>query len=180
MIDALLKLDLELSNRMRLEENRTLLRRAAAFFAHSGDSWFWLAGLLIIWMFTVGIWHQRAALMAGAIVIQAVTVIIIKFIIRRRRPEGEWGEIYRKTDPHSFPSGHAVRAVMLVVMAWGLEISPLNWILLFWAPLVSYARIALGLHYVIDVVFGWLMGVILAVLMLHMSPLFMQWFSWVF
>ncbi len=43
----------------------------------------------------------------GLLFALAVIVLAIKFSIRRRRPEGEWGAMYRKTDPHSFPSGHA-------------------------------------------------------------------------
>ena len=55
-----------------------------------------------------------------AIVGLAVLVMAIKFTIRRRRPDGEWGGLYRSTDPHSFPSGHAARAVLIAVLAIGL------------------------------------------------------------
>ena len=47
----------------------------------------------------------------------AALVLVLKFLIRRRRPEGEWGGIYRQTDPHSFPSGHAARSVLIAVLA---------------------------------------------------------------
>lgn len=180
MFDKLSKLDFSITEKTQLPENKLFLRKFAAFFAHSGDSWFWLAGLLMIWIFSQGRWRQLAAIFAGAILIQATLVILIKFLIRRRRPEGSWGEVYRKTDPHSFPSGHAVRAVMLAIMAWGLQIFPLYWILIFWAPLVSYARVALGLHYVIDVVAGWILGILLAFAILTYYPVFMQWFPWFF
>ena len=49
----------------------------------------------------------------------AVMVLLIKFRIRRQRPVGEWGRIYRNTDPHSFPSGHAARAFLIATIAAG-------------------------------------------------------------
>ncbi|MDP2964725.1 MAG: phosphatase PAP2 family protein [Pelolinea sp.] len=174
MIDAILRIDHKLSARLLIPQENKFLRSAAAFFAHSGDSWFWVAGLFIIWLAAKGFWHATAALLAGSIVFQACFVLAIKFLIRRRRPEGEWGEIYRKTDPHSFPSGHAVRACMLAVMVWGLHLYPLCWILTIWAPLVSLARVALGVHYLVDVAAGWLLGILIAVTMLQLYPLFVH------
>jgi undecaprenyl-diphosphatase len=50
----------------------------------------------------------------------AAMVLGIKFLVRRKRPEGEWGQIYRNTDPHSFPSGHAARAFLIAVIASAL------------------------------------------------------------
>ncbi len=174
MINKLLVVDHQLSARLLIPSEHKFLRKVAAFFAHSGDSWFWVAGLFIVWLSTKGLWHSVSALMAGAIIFQACFVLAIKFLIRRQRPEGNWGEIYRKTDPHSFPSGHAVRAFMLAVMAWGLNLNPLCWILTFWAPLVSLARVALGVHYLVDVVAGLILGILIAIVMVQLFPLFVQ------
>jgi undecaprenyl-diphosphatase len=180
MLGQLLELDRKLSQKFLLPEDSTLLRQMAAFFAHSGDSWFWLAGLFVIWLVAKGNTRSLAALFAGAILIQAALVLAIKFLIRRRRPEGDWGELYRKADPHSFPSGHAVRAVMLALMAWQLGVAPLNLILAIWAPLVSFARVALGLHFLVDILAGWLLGIALALSIVQAWPLFIAIFPWVF
>ncbi len=174
MINFFLDLDHKISAQLLIPIEKIFLRNAAAFLAHSGDSWFWVAGLFIMWLTSRGIWHATSALFAGAIVFQACFVLAIKFLIRRQRPEGEWGKIYRKTDPHSFPSGHAVRACMLAVMAWGLNLNPLYWILTIWAPLMSLARIALGVHYLIDVIAGWILGFLIAIAMLQLYPLFVK------
>ena len=180
MLNKFLEFDHRLSAKMRLPPEQKALRSAAAFFAHSGDSWFWVAGLFLVWLFTKGDWHKHSALFAGAIIIQASLVLAIKFLIRRQRPDGQWGDIYRKTDPNSFPSGHAVRAVMLAILAWGLHISPLNWILTLWAPLVSLARVSLGVHYLVDILAGWLLGILIAIAILNAQPFFFQLFPYVF
>ena len=180
MIKKLLEIDHQLSAHLQLPGEKAFLRSAAVFFAHSGDSWFWVAGLFIIWLFTKGDWHKYSVLFAGAIIIQASLVLAIKFLIKRQRPEGQWGEIYRKTDPNSFPSGHAVRAVMLAALAWGFHLSPLNWTLTIWAPLVSLARVSLGVHFLVDIVAGWLLGILIAVLFIQATPFFISIFPFAF
>ena len=63
---------------------------------------------------------------------------------------------------------------MLAVMAWGFNLSPLCWILTIWAPLVSLARVALGVHYLVDVVAGWILGILIALAMLQLYPFIAQ------
>ncbi len=169
-MDNLLALDIRLSSKLRLAENSGGLRRLAILFAHSGDSWFWFGGLGLLWYFGVDIWKQRAVSMMIAILLTALIVMIIKFSVRRRRPEGEWGSIYRITDPHSFPSGHAARAAMLAVMALGLGPTWFGIMLLVWAPLVIVARVAMGVHYLSDVIAGAVLGMIIGIVMLNLLP----------
>lgn len=154
MLARVLAWDRRLTARLRIAERPGLLRRLAALFAHSGDSWFWGAGLALLWAFGPGPWRWRAGVLLVSILVTAVLVLLIKFTVRRRRPEGEWGSVYRNTDPHSFPSGHAVRAVMLAVAAWGIAPWPFALALTLWAPLVVLARVAMGVHYLSDVVAG--------------------------
>jgi len=161
-----LELDARLSRQLRVAENPGLLRTWNAFLAHSGDSWFMLLGLLVVWLLGTPYWRERAVIMAVAIVITALVVMAIKFTVRRSRPEGEWGSIYRSTDPHSFPSGHAARAAMLAVLALGLGPVWFAVVLLVWAPLVALARVAMGLHYLSDALAGVLIGVMIAVVFL--------------
>lgn len=157
-MERLLELDARLSARLRVAEQPGLLRRLAIFFGHSGDSWFWAAGLLaLIWRGSQE-WRQMAWTFLLGIALTAVVVMAIKFSVRRRRPEGEWGKIYRKADPHSFPSGHAARALMLAVLGLALGPAWFATLLAVWAPLVGLARVATGLHFVSDVLVGWLLG----------------------
>jgi membrane-associated phospholipid phosphatase len=155
-----LQLDAAWSQAVRLQDGQRLLRGVAAVLAHSGDSWFWALGLLIVLgsgSAEARLWSLRALI---SIAVLAVVVLSIKLLIRRRRPEGEWGRIYRATDPHSFPSGHAARSFLLAVLAasWGPAWLAIG--LIVWAPLVSLARVAMGLHYVSDVVGGAILGLL--------------------
>jgi membrane-associated phospholipid phosphatase len=171
LITSITQFDMDFSRRLRLRPEQRGWWQLASFLAHSGDSWFWMAGLGIIWLFGNRDWHNRAAMLAISIVVQAITVLAIKFTVKRRRPEGEWGAIYRNTDPHSFPSGHAARALLLVVMAWAMGPEWFRWAVLVWAPLVSLARVLMGVHYISDVLAGWVTGVLIAVIFLQFQPL---------
>ena len=166
----LLALDNQYSEQLGVAEKPGLLRNLAILFAHSGDSWFWLLGLVILWVVGSDYWKLRALVMISGIILTAVIVFTIKFVVRRQRPEGKWGGIYRKTDPHSFPSGHATRAVMLTVLALGLGPAWFGLLLAVWSPLVVLARVAMGVHYLSDVIAGILLGCITGVLVLYLSP----------
>lgn len=157
----MIELDLRLSEKMRIAEKPGLLRTLAAVLAHSGDSWFWLAGLGLIWWLGSVYWKERALILIVSILVTAVVVFAVKLLVRRKRPEGEWGKFYRSTDPHSFPSGHAVRAVMLAVVVLGLGPLWLGMVLLVWAPLVGLARVAMGVHYLSDVIAGMVLGLVI-------------------
>jgi membrane-associated phospholipid phosphatase len=152
--------DKSLSSLLRIAEKPGRMRGLAAFLAHSGDSWYWFLGLALVWLMGDPVWKYRAAVMVIGIFGTAVVVILIKFTVRRRRPAGEWGEIYRRTDPNSFPSGHAARAALLAVLAVGLGPTWLGLSLLLWAPLISLARVAMGVHYASDVLAGIFIGMI--------------------
>ena len=90
----------------------------------------------------------------------------MKFLIRRQRPEGEWGSIYRRTDPHSFPSGHAARATMLAMLVVVLSPAWLVPIILIWAPLVTLSRVAMDLHYLSDALVGAVLGIMVGIAMM--------------
>jgi len=164
MLRRIQELDDRFAGASQTSEQPNFIRALAVVLAHSGDSWFWLIGLGLLWWLGAGEWKQLALVMIIGIVITAVVVLVIKFTVRRSRPQGEWGQIYRSTDPHSFPSGHAARSTMLAVVALGIGPLWLGLALLIWAPLVGLARIILGVHYPSDILAGMVLGLILGVL----------------
>jgi len=173
-VKQLLKKDVQMTRSLLISQDNHLFVWVLKFFAHSGDSWFWLGGLLIVWFFSEDAWRQRAFFLGVGLVFMAAAVIFLKFSIRRPRPEGEWGKIYRITDPHSFPSGHAARSAALAVI--GLAVGP-TWFgiaLTLWAPWVGLSRVALGIHYLSDVVVGWGVGALMGAVALALYPLASQ------
>jgi undecaprenyl-diphosphatase len=172
--------DEEITWKIRLKEENNRFKPIASFFAHSGDSWFILIALFILWLFTRDQNHQNAALAAGAVLILAFLVLGIKFLIRRPRPEGEWGAVYRNVDPHSFPSGHAARVALLAVLAFSFHTPILGGILVIWGLLVCLARIWMGVHYLSDILAGILLGVVYGLLFTLAIPWFVAVIPWVF
>jgi undecaprenyl-diphosphatase len=175
----ILDLDARYSNNLRLAENPGALRTFAIFLAHSGDSWFWIIAIILVWFTANPYWKSRALILGGSILVTAFLVFVIKFTVRRRRPEGDWGEIYRTADPHSFPSGHAARAFLLAILAIGLGPTWFAIILVIWAPLVGLARVAMGIHYVSDVLAGALIGISMGLVNYNLVPVVINYLtSW--
>ena len=173
-IDRIQKVDEEISAHIVLRNENGLAHKLIALIGHSCDSWYWLIGLTLVWVFTRGTVRTTAILWGFSLGVLAVFVLGIKFLLRRPRPEGEWGSIYRVTDPHSFPSGHAARAMTIAFMALQFQ-NPLWFIGLFvWAILVGYSRVALRLHYFSDILVGWLVGAVSGILALRFLPVFIQ------
>lgn len=176
-MNSILELDARLSRQMRVAEKPGALRAIAIFFAHSGDSWFWGLALILLWFFSNSFWKEWAVVEAVGIGLLVFLVMGIKFLVRRKRPEGEWGGIYRNTDPHSFPSGHAARAFLIAMI--GMVLGP-PWLaiaLWIWAPLVALARVAMGVHYVSDIVAGGALGVVVALIGLQVYKPILIWVS---
>ncbi len=173
---SLLELDARFSDKLRVAEKPGILRNITIFLAHSGDSWFWTLALIIGWFLSNSMWKRWEVVEFFGILGLAGVVLAIKFLVRRKRPEGEWGGIYRSTDPHSFPSGHAARAFLIAVVASAL--APPWWLVLLlwvWAPLVSLARVAMGVHYLSDVIAGAILGAVVAIIGLQIYPPMVDW-----
>jgi membrane-associated phospholipid phosphatase len=158
MLERLLVLDSRWTAALRVADKPGFLRGFFSVLAHSGDSWFWLVGLILAVWLGSGQWRSLALAMIAGVLVTAVLVFLIKFIVRRERPKGEWGNIYRRTDPHSFPSGHAARAAMLAMLALSFGPPWLGAFLVVWALLVALARVAMGVHYLSDVAAGVVLG----------------------
>lgn len=169
-IEKLLRADDAITKRLVLPENQKLGYTLAKLISMSCDSWYWLVGLLAIWIFGREPWRESALLTALAIVLLIVLVLGIKYLVKRQRPEGDWGQIYRMLDPHSFPSGHAARAILIALLGFYFRLGWVAVLLVVWALLVGWSRIALRLHYLIDVVSGWVIGAITTVIAILLFP----------
>lgn len=172
--------DIQKTNDLRIDPSSKIIWRLSTIIAHSGDSWYCLLVLFLIWLFAKNEWRTISAALGGGTFLLAIVIILLKFSIKRKRPDGEWGEIYRNTDPHSFPSGHATRVFFLASMAWGIAPLWFAILLTIWAPLVSLSRIQTGLHYLSDVIAGAVLGWVSGKIALLILPFFIQLLPWAF
>jgi membrane-associated phospholipid phosphatase len=165
-IRSLLEFDARASAKVNLSQRHGPIRNVLRFLAHSGDSWFMIPVMGLIWLAGDGFWKWRMLVMFLAMCVTALVAVGLKRLIGRSRPDGNWGLIYRSTDPHSFPSGHAARLVMLAVFSLGFGPAGFCALLFIWAPLVAFARVAMGVHYLSDVAGGAALGIVFGIVFL--------------
>lgn len=135
--------------------------RWLAAVAHSGDSPWWLLGGGLLWWRGQGerrAWGRRIVLTTLA---AGAASGLAKALVRRRRPAGRARILYLEFDRHSFPSGHATRAGALAVTLgagmsrWGRAA------LVLWGALVGTSRVLLGIHFIGDIVGGFVLGALI-------------------
>ncbi len=167
-MQRLVDFDQQVSACLAIPREARLLRLLALIAAHSGNSPFWLTGAVVaIWRGN-GIWRDLGwRVLIGTLAAGAVTTIC-KWIFHRQRPpeHGTGRGFYTWFDRHAFPSGHAGRSACLVVLLaplcppWG------SVLLTFWAGLVGLARVMLQVHFISDILGGWVVGLLIGIALL--------------
>lgn len=93
-----------------------------------------------------------------------IVISVIKAYVRRRRPTDNESDMFLTVGPDkfSFPSGHASRASYIshfFISAFEAS-TVLTLPLLLWSTSVCVSRILLQRHHVLDVVFGFFLGIV--------------------
>jgi membrane-associated phospholipid phosphatase len=166
-------IDQALTRPLTLPPENRFSRFVALGLAHSGDSFIWAALAAAAWLLGGTEWKNRAIVTFAGLVLAEIVVILVKTLIRRRRPPGDAGRIYRKADPFSFPSGHAARAAMLCLLAGQMGPPAVFIAIAIWSPFMVLSRVAIGIHYVFDVCAGVVLGCALTALLWALVPLFL-------
>ncbi len=168
-INRLEVLDRRWSQALRVD-NHPPAKIIAAIAAHFGDGPLWL----LLWAAAAIIfppprrWQVLLWLLAS--LVAAIVTYSIKFTIKRPRPREIDGFYSKGYDRHAFPSGHATRMGSLPI--FGAWIFP-QYAALFWfiSLICIWARAALGVHYLGDVVVGWIIGASVSLLLIFLFPL---------
>ena len=164
LLDVLTGLDETYSTRTALKEDQLSaghpLFWLAHIGAHLGDSVLWLLVTLFLWRQSRGSQRKRSTLVGWILSFAGglLGTMLVKQAVRRPRP-GSGRFLYAAgADAHSFPSGHGVRCG--VILTWASAFWPgagkLAPLLVLW---ISWARVALNIHYIGDIVAGFLLGV---------------------
>ena len=160
----------------------TVIMVSFKIFSHVGSFVFWLglAGLLyILDIYELSFWIYASCLNGGLITLP------IKLLIKRDRPfisKNIGCKIIKKDifilNKHtSFPSGHSVyycSCSLILLMTLGYW-----WIYVLIIPfafLVGYTRINLGAHFPFDVIIGFILGILIAILTWFLFPIYLPHF----
>jgi len=156
-LSRLVALDNSLSVRLTLTEETGLRRTIAVLGAHLGDGplWFVIA-IIAFWLGDEATRHV-VLLTAVATSVAGLLTTALKFLTRRGRPREMAGFYSTKYDRYSFPSGHATRVACLATV---FSHQFPCWAVVFYALalFVALCRVALGIHYLSDVLVGLAVG----------------------
>ncbi|MEU6756682.1 phosphatase PAP2 family protein [Streptomyces sp. NPDC046685] len=113
--------------------------------------------------------RERALRVAVATVVATVVQQGVKALVGRERPV--WSDPVDSAHYAAYPSGHALTATVVCgLLLWLLPRPAPAWAPVAWAVAavsvlgVGFTRIYLGVHWLSDVVAGWLLGVTLVAL----------------
>jgi len=140
-------------------KNFTVLLRILSFF---GRETIWLL-LMVFYLF---IWYDSVlfAHIGGTFLLGLAFIVPIKKIFKRSRPFETLKNIKileRKPTSRSFPSWHAYNVISQgLIIGYLLNSIVFTIIIVFFAIIVSFSRIQLGVHYPSDVIVGYLIGII--------------------
>lgn len=140
-------------------------------------AWAVICGLLYVFGGEKG---KNVAIVAlAALLVSNVIVYLLKFIIAEPRPFIALPNVdllVSESEPFSFPSGHTASsfaATVVIGLKYKFNLKGKNhrliYPLLTFAGVIGFSRIYIGVHYPLDVVFGALIGILSALLVLKLE-----------
>ena len=182
MIDQIIQWDIYLFEVIN-HWNEPVLNQIMPFLRHK---LFWIPLYLFIVSFVLfnfqkkGIWLIMFMVITIAIS-DHVSSQLLKKSVQRLRPcrtetiKREVKLLIHCGGGYSFPSSHATNHMALslfIIWTLGKVVRKFRWLLLLWALLIGFGQIYVGVHFPVDVLFGFLLGGVIA--------FFMQRLFWYF
>jgi undecaprenyl-diphosphatase len=167
-LSGIVTFDLWLCTRLNRIRRRWLSERLLAGVDRLGNGPFWYGLFVALPLLAGPAALAVVARMLGAGVVSLAVYRWLKARTGRPRPCAAHAEVVARAeprDPYSFPSGHTLHAVAFTTIAVA-HYPGLAWVLVPFAALTAWSRVALGLHYPTDVVAGALLGAAIGALAL--------------
>ena len=113
---------------------------------------------IIIFLF---IDYKSALIILIGLILIHIIGSFIKIIFYKKRPNKQtYSNILEKIDSGSFPSVHSARALLIALILYPFFSNLVLGIIIALVILVGYSRIHLKKHYIIDVIGGYILGLI--------------------
>ncbi|MDR2970398.1 MAG: phosphatase PAP2 family protein [Bacteroidales bacterium] len=158
------------------------------------NRYIWIPLYVFVLSITIIKWKRRSIFLALLLIITITlsdqSCNLLKNGTKRLRPshnieleqkihlvKNSDGELYRSGQPFGFPSAHAANAMVFALFVFFFVGKRNTWVLIaifFWAALLGYSRIYLGVHYWLDVECGYFVGAVWALGMLKVQSLILK------
>lgn len=140
----------------------------------SDMGWFWLTISIILLLFPKT--RKTGVLSLVSFVVSAIIINIgIKPIVARPRPFDYVDylvPLIKKPWDYSFPSGHTGAAFSVALILWNRLDKKYSWIFVVIAILIGFSRLYLGVHYPSDVLFGFIVSLVVALVVIKKGSAF--------
>ena len=160
LLNEIHQYDIMMFNRLFNARLHPILSNVSRYVSKTGDGYLYL--LLAVWVY----WQENytspflQAILLG-FAIERPVYFVLKNGCKRSRPESaldDFRSLIKPSDQFSFPSGHASAAFMIAVIC-SFYYPSIFLLLLCWASLVGFSRVALGVHFPTDIVAGMSLGI---------------------
>ncbi len=158
-------------NRIGIWDER-ITQKVHSTFGNYTESRWWKAlefsgsqtgyAIVVIVQFLISVSPVQIVVQTVQIILITLVMMVVKPLVARERPPSPTPkEVAHYYDNFSFPSGHATRAGVIVAVS--VLSGPLGSIFLFWGVFICVSRVAQLHHYMGDVLFGFLAGLVFSI-----------------
>lgn len=126
--------------------------------------------IIIISLMFVGISLKFLYIILGLAIIELICDTIKIFYEKERPNKEEYRNILEKIQARSFPSVHSARSIFAFIVFFTLTSSlALKLLFLFLVIAVGFSRVFLKKHYLVDVIAGYIIGMLILMFFLSLS-----------